>query len=218
MGVYVLQPLALKVRVEPPPSLTTIKNQLFTSIKNQVLAEKVSALDILIKIHIIMEKKVVNLSVKQVSIFNDKNDRLKLGFVFNETFEARKADRETGEFVIKDDNQLSFTKKQFNFMLQDNFVITVLSQQLNYSALQPIEVLAMFRGAELTVERTRLEQGDTYININGEEASANDTIFITEIKDIEFNEKNITAIKKIIVSQAKAEGKDIDANLLDLLF
>nr|DAQ92255.1 MAG TPA: hypothetical protein [Crassvirales sp.] len=45
MGVYVLQPLALKVRVEPPPSSTTIKNQLLTSIKNQVLAEKVSALD-----------------------------------------------------------------------------------------------------------------------------------------------------------------------------
>ena len=42
--MYVLQPLALKVRVEPPPSLTTIKNQLLTSIKNQVLAEKVSAL------------------------------------------------------------------------------------------------------------------------------------------------------------------------------
>lgn len=42
--MYVLQPLALKVRVEPPPHLTTIKNQLLTSIKNQVLAEKVSAL------------------------------------------------------------------------------------------------------------------------------------------------------------------------------
>lgn len=165
-----------------------------------------------------MEKKVVNLSVKQVNIFNDKNDRLKLCFVFNETFEARKADRETGEFVIKDDNQLSFTKKQFNFMLQDNFIITVLSQQLNYSALQPIEVLTMFRGAKLTVERTRLEEGDTYININGEEATADDTMFITELKDIEFTDKNIIAIKKIIVSQAKAEGKDVDVDLLDLLF
>lgn len=165
-----------------------------------------------------MEKKVVNLSVKQVSIFNDKNDRLKLGFVFNERFEARKADRETGEFVIKDDNQLSFTKKQFNFMLQDNFIITVLSQQLNYSALQPIEVLTMFRGAKLTVERTRLEEGDTYININSEEATADDTMFITELKDIEFTDKNIIAIKKIIVSQAKAEGKDVDVDLLDLLF
>lgn len=165
-----------------------------------------------------MEKKVVNLSVKQVSIFNDKNDRLKLGFVFNETFEARKADRETGEFVIKDDNQLSFTKKQFNFMLQDNLIITVLSQQLNYSALQPIEMLMMFRGAKLTVERIRLEEGDTYININGEEATADATMFLTELKDIEFTDKNIIAVKKIIVSQAKAEGKDIDVDLLDLLF
>lgn len=165
-----------------------------------------------------MEKKVINLSVKQVSIFNDKNDRLKLGFVFNERFKARKADRETGEFVIKDDNQLSFTKKQFNFMLQDNFIITVLSQQLNYCALQPIEVLTMFRDAKLTVERTCLEEGDTYININGEEATANDTMFITELKDIEFTDKNITAIKKIIVSQAKAKGKDVDVELLDLLF
>lgn len=165
-----------------------------------------------------MEKKVVNLSVKQVNIFKDKNDRLKLGFVFNEKFEARKADRETGEFVIKDDNELSFTKKQFNFMLQDNFIITVLSQQLDYSVLQPIEVLTMFRSAKLTVERTRLEQGDVYININDEEATADDTMFITEIKDIDFSEKNIIAIKKVIVSQAKAKGKDIDVGLLDLLF
>lgn len=165
-----------------------------------------------------MEKKVVNLSVKQVSIFKDKNDRLKLSFVFNEKFEARKVDKQTGEFVIKDDDELSFTKKQFNFMLQDNFIITVLSQQLDYSVLQPIEVLTMFRGAKLTIERTRLEQGDVYINIDGEEATADDTMFITEIKDINFSEKNIMAIKKIIVSQAKAEGKDIDVDLLDLLF
>lgn len=165
-----------------------------------------------------MEKKVVNLSVKQASVFNDKEDRMKFGFVFNEKFEARKLDKETGEFVIKDDNELSFTKKQFNFMLQDNFVITMLSKQLNYAALQPIEVVAMFRNAKLTVERTRLEEGDTYIDVNGEEQTADTTMFLTELKDIEFTDKNIAAIKRIIVSQSKADGKEIDAELLDLLF
>lgn len=164
-----------------------------------------------------MEKKVVNLSVKLASVFNDKEDRLKFGFKFVEKFEARKLDKETGEFVIKDDNELSFTKKQFNFALQDNFVITVMSQQINYAALEPIEMIAMFKGAELTVERIRLEEGDTYVDINGEEQTADDTMFLTELKDIKFGEKNITAIKRVIIKQAEADGKSIDADMLDLI-
>lgn len=164
-----------------------------------------------------MEKKVVNLSVKLASVFVDKEDRLKFGFKFNEKFEARKLDKETGEFVIKDDNELSFTKKQFNFALQDNFVITVMSQQINYAALAPIEMIAMFKGVELTVERTRLEEGDTYIDINGEEQTADDTMFLTELKDIKFGEKNMAAIKRVIIKQAEADGKSIDADMLDLI-
>lgn len=164
-----------------------------------------------------MEKKVVNLSVKLASVFNDKEDRLKFGFKFNEKFEARKLDKETGEFVIKDDNELSFTKKQFNFALQDNFVITVMSKQINYAALEPIEMIAMFKGAELTVERTRLEEGDTFIDINGEEQTADDSMFLTELKDIKFGEKNMAAIKRVIIKQAEADGKSIDADMLDLI-
>lgn len=164
-----------------------------------------------------MEKKVVNLSVKLASVFNDKEDRLKFGFKFVEKFEARKLDKETGEFVIKDDNELSFTKKQFNFTLQDNFVITVMSQQINYAVLEPIEMIAIFKDAKLTVERTRLEQGDTYIDVNGEEQTADDTMFLTELKDIKFGEKNMTAIKRVIIKQAEADGKSIDADMLDLI-
>lgn len=164
-----------------------------------------------------MEKKVVNLSVKLASVFNDKEDRLKFGFKFVEKFEARKLDKETGEFVIKDDNELSFTKKQFNFALQDNFIITVMSQQINYAALEPIEMIAMFKGVELTVERTRLEQGDTYVDINGEEQTADDTMFLTELKDIKFGEKNMAAIKRVIIKQAEVDGKSIDADMLDLI-
>lgn len=164
-----------------------------------------------------MEKKVVNLSVKLASVFNDKEDRLKFGFKFVEKFEARKLDKETGEFVIKDDNELSFTKKQFNFALQDNFVITVMSQQINYAVLEPIEMIAIFKDAKLTVERTRLEQGDTYIDINGEEQTADDSMFLTELKDIKFGEKNMAAIKRVIIKQAEADGKSIDADMLDLI-
>ena len=164
-----------------------------------------------------MEKKVVNLSVKLASVFNDKEDRLKFGFKFNEKFEARKLDKETGEFVIKDDNELSFTKKQFNFALQDNFVITVMSKQINYAALEPIEMIAMFKGAELTVERTRLEEGDTYVDINGEEQTAEETMFITELKSIEFLDPNILAIKSAIRGQAKDEDKQKVSEMLDIL-
>ena len=164
-----------------------------------------------------MEKKVVNLSVKLASVFNDKEDRLKFGFKFNEKFEARKLDKETGEFVIKDDNELSFTKKQFNFALQDNFVITVMSKQINYAALEPIEMIAMFKGVELTVERTRLEEGDTYVDINGEEQTADETMFITELKSIEFLDPNILAIKSAIRGQAKDEDKQKVSEMLDIL-
>ena len=92
-----------------------------------------------------------------------------------------------------------------------------MSKQINYAALEPIEMIAMFKGAELTVERTRLEEGDTFIDINGEEQTADDSMFLTELKDIKFGEKNMAAIKRVIIKQAEVDGKAIDAEMLDLI-
>ncbi len=164
-----------------------------------------------------MEKKSLVLSVNFASLFNDKEDRLKLGFRFKEMFDARKADKATGEFIITKDNELSFTKKQFIFKLQDNFVINLMSTNIKFEELLPIQVIGMFKDAKFGVERTRLEEGDTFIDINGEEATADNTMFLTELKDIEFTDKNILAIKSAILCQAKDEDKDKVADMLDIL-
>ena len=164
-----------------------------------------------------MEKKSLVLSVKFASLFNDKEDRLKFGFKFNEKFQARKLDKETGEFVIKDDNELSFTKKQFVYNLQDNFVINLMSTNMKFEKLLPIQVTGIFKYAKLHVERTRLEQGDTYVDINGEEQTAEETMFLTELKAIEFLDPNILAIKSAIKGQAKDEDKQQVAEMLDIV-
>ena len=42
-------------------------------------------------------------------------------------------------------------------------------------------------------------------------------MFLTELKDIKFGEKNMAAIKRVIIKQAEADGKSIDADMLDLI-
>ncbi len=164
-----------------------------------------------------MEKKSLVLSVNFASLFNDKEDRMKLGFKFKEMFDARKADKATGEFIITKDNELSFTKKQFIFKLQDNFVINLMATNLKFEELLPIQVIGIFKDAKFDIERTRLEEGDTYLNIDGNEQTAEATMFLTELKDIEFTDNNILAIKSAILGQTKDEDKDKVADMLNLL-
>ena len=164
-----------------------------------------------------MEKKTLELTVKYASMFNDDNNRLKIVFKFNEKFEARKLNKATGEFVIKDDNELSFTKKQFIYNLQDNFVINIIATNIKFEHVLPLQLVGIFKDVKLTIDRTRLEEGDTYVDINGEEQIADGTAFLTELKDIEFCSENINAIKSTILSQTKDEDKDKVKDMLDIV-
>lgn len=164
-----------------------------------------------------MEKKTMVLSVNVANVFNDKEDRMKLGFKFKELFEARKVDKTTGEFIITKDNELSFTKKQFIFKLQDNFVINIMATNLKFEELLPIEVLGIFKDVKLTIDRTRLEEGDTYLDIDGNEQTADTSMFLTELKDIEFVDKNIDAIKAAIIGQASEKDKPKVAAMLEIV-
>lgn len=157
------------------------------------------------------------LSVNFTNLFNDKEDRMKLGFKFKEKFDARKVDKTTGEYIITKDNELSFTKKQFVFKLQDKFVINVMATNLKFEELLPIEVLGIFKDVKLTIDRTRLEEGDTYLDIDGNEQIADGTMFLTELKDIEFTDKNIDAIKAAIIGQAPEKDKDKVAAMLEIV-
>lgn len=164
-----------------------------------------------------MEKKSLVLNVNYVSMFTDNDNRLKLVFKFNSKFAARKADRSTGEFVITTDNELSFTKKQFVFNLRENFVINLIATNIKFEHLLPIELIGMFKNAKLDVDRTSLEEGDTFVDIDGNEQTAESAIFLTELKDIEFTKKNITAIKTVIIKQTKPEEQPAVAAMLDVI-
>lgn len=164
-----------------------------------------------------MEKKSLVLNVKSASLFEDNEDRIKFGFKFKELFKARKLNKETGEFVIKDDNELFFTKKQFVFKLQDVFLIGLMSTNMKFEKLLPMQVTGIFKDAKLHVERTQLAQGDTFVDVNGEEQTADEAMFLTELKDIEFTDRNILAIKSAIKGQAKDEDKQQVAEMLDIL-
>lgn len=164
-----------------------------------------------------MEKKSLVLSVNVANMFVDKEDRLKLVFKFKEMFEARKLDKTTGEFIITKDNELSFTKKQFIFKLKDDFIINVIATNLKFDQLLPIEVLGIFKDVKLTIERTRLEEGDTYLDMDGNEQTADGTVFLTELKNIEFTDDNIDAIKAAIIGQASEEDKPKVAAMLNIV-
>ena len=164
-----------------------------------------------------MEKKTLELTVKYASMFTDDNNRMKIVFKFNEKFEARKLNKATGEFVIKDDNELSFTKKQFIYNLQDNFVINIIATNIKFEHILPLQLVGIFKDVKLTIDRTRLEEGDTYVDINGEEQIADGTAFLTELKDIEFGCENINAIKSTILSQTKDEDKDKVKDMLEIV-
>lgn len=164
-----------------------------------------------------MEKKSLELNVNYVSMFTDNDNRLKLAFKFDKKFAARKADKATGEFVITTDNELSFTKKQFVFNLRENFVINLIATNVKFEHLLPIELIGMFKDAKLAVDRTSLEEGDTFVDIDGNEQTAESAIFLTELKNIEFTEKNVTAIKAVIIRQTKPEEQPAVAAMLDVI-
>lgn len=164
-----------------------------------------------------MEKKSLELTVKYVSMFTDNESRIKLAFKFNEKFAARKANKATGEFVITEDNELSFTKKQFVFNLQDEFVVNLMATNIKFEHILPLELLGIFKDAKLAVDRTHLVEGDTFVNINGEEQTTDDEIFLTELKGIEFTDKNIAAIKAVIIRQSKPEERDAVAAMLNVV-
>lgn len=164
-----------------------------------------------------MEKKSLELNVNYVSMFTDNDNRLKLAFKFDKKFAARKADKATGEFVITTDNELSFTKKQFVFNLRENFIINLIATNVKFEHLLPIELIGMFKDAKLAVDRTSLEEGDTFVDIDGNEQTAESAIFLTELKDIEFTEKNVTAIKAVIIRQTKPEEQPAVAAMLDVI-
>ena len=164
-----------------------------------------------------MEKKTLELTVKYANMFIDDNNRMKIVFKFDEKFEARKANKATGEFVITTDNELSFTKKQFIFNLQDNFVINIIATNIKFEHLLSLQLIGMFKGVKLTIDRTRLEEGDTFVDIDGNEQTSGETMFLTELKDIEFTEDNINAIKSTILSQTKDEDKDKVRDMLEIV-
>lgn len=164
-----------------------------------------------------MEKKSLVLNVNYVSMFTDNDNRLKLVFKFDKKFAARKADKATGEFVITTDNELSFTKKQFVFNLRDNFVINLIATNIKFEHLLPIELIGMFKDAKLGVDRTSLEEGDTFVDIDGNEQTTESAMFLTELKDIEFTDKNIAAIKAVIIRQTKPEEQPAVSAMLDVI-
>ena len=164
-----------------------------------------------------MEKKTLELTVKYASMLTDDNNRMKLVFKFDEKFEARKANKTTGEFVIKDDNELSFTKKQFVYSLQDNFVINLIATNIKFEHLLSLQLIGMFKGVKLTIDRTRLEEGDTFVDIDGNEQTSDETMFLTELNDLESGCENIKAIKSTILSQTKDEDKDKVRDMLEII-
>ena len=164
-----------------------------------------------------MEKKTLELTVKYASMFTDDNNRIKIVFKFDKKFDARKANKATGEFVITTDNELSFTKKQFIYNLQENFVINIIATNIKFEHLLSLQLVGMFKGVKLTIDRTRLEEGDTFVDIDGNEQTSDETMFLTELKDIEFTEDNINAIKSTILSQTKEEDKDKVRDMLEIV-
>ena len=207
MGVYVLQPLALKVRVEPPPSSTTIKNQLLTSIKNQVLAEKDSALVTLIKYLTIME-----LNVKRVQLTENKDGKLLVNLFTKEEFDGFKLNEETGEFENTKVSKLTFSLKNLVFVLINDKNIEAMFSCVKSSDVSQGQFNVLLKNAKIEVDRKLVNDGDTFVDEFGEEQVAERDMYLTKLVKVE-----VANPKKVSRNIIKANDPTMTDELIDML-
>ena len=131
----------------------------------------------------------VNLRVQNVRTFANAEGRQYINLITVERFPKRKADKETGEIVEGDTNELVMSLRQFMHVvyLTPNFLQVYFKDfdRKEYTVTPDGVWYSLLLGATLSVTIERYEDGDTFINeISGEEEASDGVSYHTRLNTI----------------------------------
>lgn len=131
----------------------------------------------------------VNLRVQNVRTFTNAEGRQYINLITVEHFPKRKADKETGEIVESDTNELILSLKQFMHVvyLTPNFLQVYFKDfgRKEYTVTPDGVWYSLLLGATISVTIERYEDGDTFINeISGEEEASDGVSYHTRLNTI----------------------------------
>lgn len=131
----------------------------------------------------------VNLRVQNVRTFTNAEGRQYINLITVERFPKRKADKETGEIVESDTNELILSLKQFMHVvyLTPNFLQVYFKDfgRKEYTVTPDGVWYSLLLGATLSITIERYEDGDTFINeMSGEEEASDGISYHTRLNTI----------------------------------
>lgn len=131
----------------------------------------------------------VNLRVQNVRTFTNAEGRQYINLITVERFPKRKADKETGEIVESDTNELILSLKQFMHVvyLTPNFLQVYFKDfdRKEYTVTPDGVWYSLLLGATLSVTIERYEDGDVFMNeISGEEEASDGVSYHTRLNTI----------------------------------
>ena len=158
----------------------------------------------------------VNLRVQNVRTFTNAEGRQYINLITVERFPKRKADKETGEIVESNTNELILSLKQFMHVvyLTPNFLQVYFKDfdRKEYTVTPDGVWYSLLLGATLSVTIERYEDGDTFINeISGEEESSDGVTYHTRLTKI----KLATCGRKFALRK-EDDFDAVEATILDL--
>lgn len=131
----------------------------------------------------------VNLRVQNVRTFTNAEGRQYINLITVERFPKRKSDKETGEIVESDTNELILSLKQFMHVvyLTPNFLQVYFKDfdRKEYTVTPDGVWYSLLLGATISVTIERYEDGDTFINeVSGEEETSDGVSYHTRLNTI----------------------------------
>lgn len=131
----------------------------------------------------------VNLRVQNVRTFTNAEGRQYINLITVERFPKRKADKETGEIVESDTNELILSLKQFMHVvyLTPNFLQVYFKDfdRKKYTVTPDGVWYSLLLGATISVTIERYEDGDTFINeVSGKEEASDGISYHTRLNTI----------------------------------
>ena len=131
----------------------------------------------------------VNLRVQNVRTFTNAEGRQYINLITVERFPKRKADKETGEIVESDTNELILSLKQFMHVvyLTPNFLQVYFKDfdRKEYTVTPDGVWYSLLLGATISVTIERYEDGDVFVNeISGEEEASDGVSYHTRLNTI----------------------------------
>ena len=131
----------------------------------------------------------VNLRVQNVRTFTNAEGRQYINLITVERFPKRKTDKETGEIVESDTNELVLSLKQFMHVvyLTPNFLQVYFKDfdRKEYTVTPDGVWYSLLLGAIISVTIERYEDGDVFVNeISGEEEASDGVSYHTRLNTI----------------------------------